>query len=302
MAMKAFLRVIRLPNVITAASNSLAGAFCAGVSLDRLPVLAGLAFVSMAIYAAGILFNDLFDLEEDRRERPERPLPSGEVRIRTAAILAIVLIIAGLAIAWCLGFRTGLVATLLVAFVLGYDLGLKRTLAGPWVMGLCRGANFGLGLAVSAYFDVSRLWSVAGYVAYVAGVTYVSRQETYVGRTRGLRTGFILIVVGIFGVLLSIVLDSGFRLVPRNFGTDSGLTILSIFLLFLLLKVLANRLADALADPAPATIGGMVKTGVISLPLLDFAQTLSIAGIAKAAMIAVLWLAARVAATRLYST
>lgn len=300
--MKAFLRIIRLPNVITAASNSLAGAFCAGVSLESWPVLAGLAFVSMSIYAAGILFNDLFDLEEDRRERPERPLPSGDVSVRVAAISAIVLITAGLAVAWWLGFRFGLVATVLVAAVLGYDLGMKRTVLGPWVMGICRGANLGLGLVVAASDDVSRLWAVAGYVVYVAGVTFVSRQETYTGRTNGLRTGFALIVAGVFGVLLSIVLDSGYRLVPRNFGTESGMTILAIILLFLLLKVLSKRLSEALADPAPATIGGMVKTGVISLPLLDFAQTLSIAGLTKAAIIAALWLVARAAATRLYST
>ncbi|MBI1325871.1 4-hydroxybenzoate polyprenyltransferase [bacterium] len=300
--MKAFLRVIRLPNVITAASNSLAGAFCAGVSIGRWQVLVALAFASMTIYAAGILFNDLFDLEEDRRERPDRPLPSGDVSLRVATVSAIVLISAGLAVAWSLGFRTGAVATVLVAAVLGYDLGLKRTFLGPWVMGLCRGANLGLGLVAAESVDVSRMWAVAGYVVYVAGVTYVSRQETYAGRTSGLRAGFALIVAGIFGVLVSIVLYSGFRLGPQNFGMESGLTILAIFLLFLLLKTLSNRLSAALADPAPATIGGMVKTGVISLPLLDFAQTLSIAGLMKAVVIAVLWLVARAAATRLYST
>ncbi len=300
--MKAFLRIVRLPNVITAASNSLAGAFCAGVSLERWPVLAGLAIVSMAIYAAGILFNDVFDLEEDRRERPERPLPSGAVRVRSAAVSAVVLIAAGLAVAWWLGPRIGAVASVLVAAVLGYDLGLKRTPLGPWVMGLCRGANLGLGLAAAASVDVSRLWAAAGYVVYVAGVTYVSRQETYSGRTSGLRAGFALIVAGIFGVALSIVADSGFRLVPRDFGPESWLTLLSIFLLFLLLKVLSKRLSSALANPVPATIGAMVKTGIISLPLLDFAQTLSIAGLLKAVIIAVLWLMARFAATRLYST
>ena len=116
--MKAILRIVRLPNVITAASNSLAGAFCAGVALKDWPTLAGLAFVSMAIYASGILFNDLFDLEEDRRERPERPLPSGAVSVRTVAILGIVLMVAGAAVAWALGIRVGLVGSLLVASVL----------------------------------------------------------------------------------------------------------------------------------------------------------------------------------------
>ena len=33
----------------------------------------------MAIYAAGIVLNDVFDYEIDRVERPGRPLPSGRV-------------------------------------------------------------------------------------------------------------------------------------------------------------------------------------------------------------------------------
>ncbi len=300
--MKAILRIVRLPNVITAASNSLAGAFCAGIALDRWPELIGLAVVSMTIYASGILFNDLFDLEEDRRERPDRPLPSGAVRVRTAAILAAVLMAGGTSLAWGLGTRTGLVATLLIASVLAYDAGLKRTFIGPWGMGLCRGANFGLGLAAVESFDERLLISVVGYVVYVAGITYVSRQETYVGRTSGIRSGFSLIVAGITAVLLVILLKTGFRLDPARIGIDSWPTLLAIFLLFLLLKHFSTLFSAAMAKPGPVTIGGMVKAGVISLPLLDFAQTLSIAGLPKAATIALLWLVARAAAKRLYTT
>lgn len=300
--MKAFLRIVRLPNVITAASNSLAGAFCAGVALDRWAVLAGLAVVSMAIYASGILFNDLFDLEEDRRERPDRPLPSGQVGIRSAAVVAVALMAIGVSTGWALGMRTGAVSTLLAAAVLGYDAGLKRTFAGPWVMGICRGANFGLGLALAQSFDLRLLLSVFGYVAYVAGVTYVSRQETYVGRTTGLRTGFSLMVTGIGAVLSLILMKTGFRFEPDRGLVDAWPTLLAMGLLGLLLRSLTARCKAALADPGPATIGGMVKSGVISLPLLDFAQTLSMSGMPKAAVIALLWLGARSAAKRLYTT
>ena len=88
MQTKAFLRLIRLPNVFTAACNSLAGALVAGVGFDRWPALIMLALSSMCIYAAGILWNDLFDLEEDRRERPTRPLPSGQIPVRLAWLVS----------------------------------------------------------------------------------------------------------------------------------------------------------------------------------------------------------------------
>ncbi len=39
----------------------------------------------MAIYAAGIALNDVFDYEIDLKERPGRPLPSGRVSRRFAA-------------------------------------------------------------------------------------------------------------------------------------------------------------------------------------------------------------------------
>ena len=41
----------------------------------------------MAIYAAGIALNDVFDYAIDLEERPGRPLPSGRVSRRFAAWL-----------------------------------------------------------------------------------------------------------------------------------------------------------------------------------------------------------------------
>jgi 4-hydroxybenzoate polyprenyltransferase len=302
MTMKPFLRIVRLPNVITAACNSLAGAFCAGISIERWPVLAGLAVVSMTIYAAGILLNDLFDLEEDRRERPNRPLPAGEIRTRTVSVVAIVLIVAGLVSAFAISVPVSAVALALVASVLGYDAGLKRTFLGPFVMGLCRGLNFGLGLVAVPGADTWLWLAAVGYLLYIAGITYISRQETYVGQTKGLRAGYALIVAGFFAVVTVIFLKAGYRLVPSGLSVESWRPVAAIILLSFLLKSLTARWIRALRDPRPATIMEVVKTGIISLPLLDFAQTLAIAGVLKAIVIAALWLMARAAAKTLYAT
>jgi 4-hydroxybenzoate polyprenyltransferase len=300
--MKAFLRLVRLPNVITAACNSLAGAMCVGVGFDRWPVLLTLAVVSMAHYAVGILLNDLFDLEEDRRERPERPLPSGAVSVRLVVVAAWLLSLGGLGLAWTVSDEVGLTAAALLASVIGYDIGLKRTLVGPWVMGLCRGLNLALGLALSQSPGIRELAPVVGYVFYIAGVTYISRQETYVGRSKGLGLGFAMIVVGLGWVLASILVRTGFRFDAAGMSDASPNMIIALFLLFVLLKMLARVWNRAAADPRPETIRPVVKAGVISLPLLDYAQTLAIAGALPSAVIAVLWVGARLAARKLYTT
>ena len=80
--LRSYLELIRPPALFTAAADSLTGWVWAGaviVTPDHLnawyvPVL--LILISGSVYAAGMCTNDLFDLEEDRRDRPQRPLPS----------------------------------------------------------------------------------------------------------------------------------------------------------------------------------------------------------------------------------
>ena len=51
------------------------------------------------LYAGGMVLNDVFDLAIDRKERPERPLPSGRISPRAAALVGWILLIAGVAAA-----------------------------------------------------------------------------------------------------------------------------------------------------------------------------------------------------------
>ena len=39
------------------------------------------------MYSAGMVLNDVFDVEVDRVERPERPLPSGQIPVGWARLL-----------------------------------------------------------------------------------------------------------------------------------------------------------------------------------------------------------------------
>jgi 4-hydroxybenzoate polyprenyltransferase len=122
MRIKPYLQLVRLPNVFTAAADSLAGWLLVRGTLAEPRRWVPLVLASMAIYAAGIALNDYFDYATDLAERPGRPLPSGRVSRRFAAVLGWTLLLLGPVLAALSGSATSLaVASLLSLCVLAYD-------------------------------------------------------------------------------------------------------------------------------------------------------------------------------------
>src|SRR5262249_38298860 len=143
---------------------------------------------------------DYFDVEQDRRERPFRPLPSGRVSPREAALLGSALLVAGVVFALLAGGSQALVADgersspparlalLLVAAILLYDGWLKRTWAGPVGMGACRFLNVLLGVSVCGTLAWPRGAHLALVVGvYIAGVTWFARTEARASSQNALR-------------------------------------------------------------------------------------------------------------------
>lgn len=171
----AWLELLRLPNLFTVPGDVLAGWALAGQGGN--PTLA--LFASLALYAAGLLWNDLFDLRIDTHERPRRPLPSGRVPCRHALAAALALS----ALAPLLALNAWPVAATLLALILFYDALAKRIAGlGVVTMGACRGVNVLLGVAVACPGGPSlwppRAWLAAGLMTlYIVGVSIVARNE-----------------------------------------------------------------------------------------------------------------------------
>lgn len=178
-----WLELLRLPNLFTVPGDALAGA--ALVSGGRaLPLIETLAAVMALLffYAGGLIMNDLADREEDSRDRPMRPIPSGRVG-RPAAVAALLFCFAA-ALACCtlLGhsaFYLGLILALLISF---YNMGAKRVrILGPLAMGTCRSLSLLLGASVFAS-DLSAtlplILAVKIYMIYIALVTLLASYET----------------------------------------------------------------------------------------------------------------------------
>ena len=294
MAIKPYLQLVRLPNLFTAAADPLAGWLVASGSLGEPGRYLPLVLASVLIYAGGIVLNDVFDFEVDLRERPRRPLPSGQVSLRLAASFGWIALALGLASAFGSGSATsGIVAFGLVLCVLGYDLGLKKTILGPQVMGSCRGLSFLLGMSQAPGLGGPAGYLIAGSLAvFIAGVTWISRSEVEAGRTRGLAGGLSLENGAFLGLMIALAMIRG-----------SGASLACGLVLLALVAVVVNRAGlRAFREPTPAMFQAAVKTGVFSLVWLDVAAVASARGPAPALIVAALWVPAFLIGRRLYST
>jgi len=97
-------------------------------------------FAAFAIYA----LNDICDIEVDKINAPERPLPSGRVSIVEAEILVIVLFILSIALALTVNTLTLAFTLLFSALGIAYSVPPIRLKDG-WFAGVC----WGLGIAAT---------------------------------------------------------------------------------------------------------------------------------------------------------
>ena len=104
---------MRLPNLPTALADIGLAALASSARrarpafvFDRWAAFVLLCAASACLYLGGMVFNDYFDADEDRRERPERPIPAGEVTLRGAFRLGAALLAAGVLFALLAGLTT----------------------------------------------------------------------------------------------------------------------------------------------------------------------------------------------------
>src|SRR5690242_3153058 len=76
--LRAHLSLARISNTPTVVSNVLAGAALATTLAFGWQIVA-LCLATALFYTAGMYLNDILDVEIDRQQRPDRPIPSGTV-------------------------------------------------------------------------------------------------------------------------------------------------------------------------------------------------------------------------------
>ncbi|MEM9003834.1 MAG: UbiA-like protein EboC [Cyanobacteria bacterium P01_F01_bin.86] len=274
----AYLQLMRPANILTAWADILVGYAAAGglavgasvgggeASMTALSALGWLLLSTSGLYGGGVVFNDVFDAELDQVERPERPLPSGRASLTGATILGSLLLAIGVLAAVQVSLVSAGLAMAVAIAALIYDaLGKHQGVLGPLNMGICRGGNLLLGVSVMPMMLADRWFLAFIPIVYIAAVTAVSQGEVEGGKRQ---TGVLAIVLVL--LVLASVLGLGWL---ASYHWLWSLPFAALFA-----GLVLPAFGQATRDPSPATIQKAVKSGVLSLIVLDAAIAAGFAG------------------------
>lgn len=298
MDLSAWVRLVRLPTVFTLIAN-VAGAYIyVAAGPWPLPRFAAVVVAGVLLYWSGMIFNDVMDIEVDRRERPGRVLPSGQIALGSARRAAVGLMLLGIVVGGLSGYlpapgssatpSPGIISLLLALAILLYDGPLKETVWGPVAMGACRVLSFLLGaspvIADGAASGVlgfpTHVWGAAvGYGVFVMGITIIARGETG-------ETPRSIVAVGL-AVMSSGLLLMGlapFVAPPETVFFPPWASGAAVFIGLLSGGVLV-RGWRTLGDGGPPRVQGLVRVGLLTL--IPLAATFATLGAGRVAGLAI---------------
>ncbi|GEO08405.1 transferase [Segetibacter aerophilus] len=272
---------MRPANIVTSIADVLAGVAISGYFLHQTNQLQNLVPVvllclsTIGLYGGGVVFNDVFDAELDRVERPERPIPSGLITKKEAATLGIVLLAAGIILAFLVSVIAGLLAFCITVSALVYDkLGKHHRLLGPVNMGLCRGLNLLLGISIIP-LALQGHWLLAIIpIIYIASITMISRGEVHGGSKATLYTAALL-----YAIVLTAIL---------NYSFLKGNLLFTLVFVLPFAWMIFKPLLTAIKEPVGRNIGKAVKAGVLALILMNAAWAAAFGALYLAIVIVIL--------------
>jgi 4-hydroxybenzoate polyprenyltransferase len=275
--LRPYLQLVRLPNVFTALADITLAALATRALGEHPLTFLLLCLASACLYCGGMVWNDYFDVAQDERERPFRPIPSGRVSRHTAALLGGLLLAAGVAFAILSAIRSEggvraapiVLAFLLVAAIFGYNGWFKRTWLGPINMGTCRFLNVLLGLTITGQPIERWGWLLALVVGlYIVGVTWFARTEARLSSQTAL--------AGAAGVMLAALLLA--LPLPALFEPDTASPLFP-YLLVVLGFLVGIPIGKAVAGPTPRHVQSAVRRALMGLVILDAVLATAIAGV-----------------------
>ncbi len=268
---RAYLELIRVPNLFTAAGDIFAGYLVTSRGDVAWTHLLTLVAASVSLYAGGVVLNDYFDRDVDQVERPERPIPSGRVSPHEVFRLGLLLLGLGCVLTVVVGAASFAVAALLASCIVLYDARGKRV---PYVgginMGMCRFLNVCLGASGAAGLSLDVwLWAVlpvaTTVLVYIAAVTVLSTGEVWGGNR--------IVAGGVFAALMAVVGAVPWLASTDRLGNWAYVPFLGVFAAATLPVV-----GRVVREPSAQNIRRAIKTCVLALLLLDAAIAAGAAG------------------------
>ena len=271
---RAYLQLARPANIVTAIADILLGFAASGsvihltinqFELENLYGLGWLCLATIGLYGGGVVMNDVFDAELDATERPERPIPSGVVSVKSATIWGSSLLFFGIITAAQVSGWSALLAGTIAFLAIIYDAyGKHHNFLGPINMGLCRSFNVILGTSVAPLL-YTHFWLFIIPIIYIGAITTISRGEVAGNNYKELKIGFVLYCL-VFCILLWL-----------NYS-NQGSWLLQIPFMGTFGVIILLPLVKAIRNPIPSNIGKAVKMGVLALIILDATLAVTFAG------------------------
>jgi len=139
-----YVKIIRPINCIIAFASVLVGAWI-GRDINFSPQLLLAGMILFVVYAFGNIVNDLYDIEIDKINHPERPLPSGKVDKKITKFLALFFLTIAILFSISLGLAPFLLVLGMCILLFAYDIHFKKTILGNAIVSFITGLGFVLG-------------------------------------------------------------------------------------------------------------------------------------------------------------
>ena len=265
----AWLKLFRIAALPSALANVLIGFLLANKSWQPTMSLVWLLLASACLYLAGMVLNDVFDVEVDRKERPSRPLPSGAISLSAASSVGFGLLMLGIVFAGLASMISLCFAVAIAVAVYLYDGPLKRTVIAPVIMGSCRTLNILLGASSAGVFPAVAIWYAVAIGVFITGVTLLAKREAAKSQSATLLIpGGALMTAGLLGVVYT-------ALKFADAVNPNVAQILPLAIGFICLPIL-RRLALAIATASGQAVQATVITSLRSLIIFDASMAMLI--------------------------
>ena len=225
---KEYLQLVRLPGIFTAFSNVLIGYFFSFSFNSEVIFLPYLLATSGMLFCSGMIFNDYFDYNLDKKERSFRPLPSGKISKHNALLIGFIFLILANISASFLGFDSLIISLILSCIILFYNLKLKSiSFLGILNLSLIRMLNILLGFSIIGIsFEFIQYLLPLGI--FVVGISILAKNEIKSNLVIYKKLNKIIIIITITSV--SILVINNFQFESLLFlGLFSFLSVYSLF-------------------------------------------------------------------------
>ena len=189
---QAWLNMLRVSNTPTIISNVMVGLGLGMVAhtqewsthaiAPRFVALKAFCIILAALlcaYFGGLVLNDAVDASRDKKHRPERPIPIGVIKLRTAWIVGVSLLLGAYLLSLLTQDRAALGMLVLIGCVFLYTFLHRWLLPALLFMGACRGMVY---VVTAASFDVvlqgqPLIAFAIGVACYTAILTLIAHHE-----------------------------------------------------------------------------------------------------------------------------